>query len=384
MKILAIRGANLASLAGEFEINLDQPPLADAGLFAITGPTGAGKSTLLDALCLALYDRVPRLAGVAGVEVGQAQETKKLRSDDCRTVLRRGAVEGFAEVDFRGIDGGCYRARWSVRRARRKPDGAPQAQELTLIDLAGNQSLGHKKTEVLEATAKRLGLTFDQFRRSVLLAQGDFAAFLKASSKDNSELLERITGTGIYSRLSKAAHERNRQAAAAVADVERQLEQLKPLSAAEREDLERQHAARQDALNRADQSRQAAQLAIDWHRRLATLQAEEQMAAQDLEDAARHWQAAGPRRLRLETVRRVQPLRGAVETVERLRGQAAEAQTALQEAMTAKAAATAEAGQRQAAWESARNALRSAEQILAESRPLLHQARELDTRIAQG
>jgi exonuclease SbcC len=101
MKILAIRGANLTSLAGEFELDLMAPDLAHSGLFAITGPVGAGKSTLLDALCLALYNRTPRLSQSGGVQVGRADEDERLRirANDVRSLLRRGTARGHAEVD---------------------------------------------------------------------------------------------------------------------------------------------------------------------------------------------------------------------------------------------------------------------------------------------
>ncbi|HZI03904.1 MAG TPA: AAA family ATPase, partial [Archangium sp.] len=120
MRILAIRGRNLTSLAGDFALELDQPPLDKLGLFAITGATGAGKSTLLDAMCLALFDRTPRLGERGGVPVGRPEEEvdARLLANDVRGVLRRGAGEGFAEVDFSGKDGRRYRARWTVRRAR--------------------------------------------------------------------------------------------------------------------------------------------------------------------------------------------------------------------------------------------------------------------------
>src|SRR5689334_10025768 len=125
MKILAIRGRNLASLAGDFAVELATPPLATAGLLAITGPTGAGKSTLLDALCLALFDATPRLGGGRGVPIGRPDEAEgeRLGSQDVRGLLLRGAGAGFAEVDFIGQDGRRYRARWSVRRARERADG---------------------------------------------------------------------------------------------------------------------------------------------------------------------------------------------------------------------------------------------------------------------
>ncbi|HEY5951132.1 MAG TPA: AAA family ATPase, partial [Kofleriaceae bacterium] len=210
MKILAIRGCNLASLAGEFEIDLAHGALASAGVFAIVGPTGAGKSTLLDAMCVALFDRTPRLANRSTVLVGRDDDPAALGAQDVRTLLRRGASAGYAEVDFESGDARRYRARWSVRRARGATDGRFQSQQVTLSALDGNdrvgEQLGGTKTETLEAIHQRLGLSFDQFRRSALLAQGEFAAFLRADGKDRSELLERMTGTEIYSQLSVRAH----------------------------------------------------------------------------------------------------------------------------------------------------------------------------------
>ena len=124
MKILAIRGKNLASLSDEFVVNFQSEPLASAGLYAITGPTGSGKSTLLDALCLALYERTPRLmkATTRGESIPDVGDNTVTPSDP-RTILRRGAGEGFAEVDFLGSDGVGYRSRWSARRA---PPGEPR------------------------------------------------------------------------------------------------------------------------------------------------------------------------------------------------------------------------------------------------------------------
>ncbi len=207
MKILAIRGCNLASLAGEFEIDLEHGALGAAGVFAIVGNTGAGKSTLLDALCVALFDRTPRLTNHSRVVIGRSEEDPgALGAQDVRTLLRRGAAQGWAEVDFESGDSRRYRARWSVRRARNQVDGTIQPQQVTLTTLDGGERLGGTKTETLEAIHTRLGLTFDQFRRSALLAQGEFAAFLRADGKDRSELLERMTGTSIYTRLSMQAH----------------------------------------------------------------------------------------------------------------------------------------------------------------------------------
>ena len=209
MKILAIRGCNLASLAGEFEIDLAHGALGAAGVFAIVGPTGAGKSTLLDAMCVALFDRTPRLTNRSKFTIGRdPDDLAAIGAQDVRSLLRRGAAAGWAEVDFESGDLRRYRARWTVRRARNAADGRYQDQQVTLTALDDGEQLGGTKTETLDAIHARLGLSFDQFRRSALLAQGEFATFLRADGKDRSELLERMTGTEIYSRLSIEAHAR--------------------------------------------------------------------------------------------------------------------------------------------------------------------------------
>lgn len=202
MRILAIRGANLASLADEFEIDLREEPLAGAGLFAITGDTGAGKSTILDALCLALYGEFPRVA-VDRREYVRDPSGKELTVKDARSILRRGASQAYAEVDFLGQDGKGYRARWEVRRARGKADGNLQNAERRLDLLDDGSSIATGQTDVLRAVEERTELTFEQFRRTVLLAQGEFDAFLLAAENERAELLEKITGTDIYARISK-------------------------------------------------------------------------------------------------------------------------------------------------------------------------------------
>ena len=204
MKILAIRGANLASLADEFELDLAAEPLASAGLFAITGATGAGKSTLLDAMCAALFNATPRLEGRSTFKVGH-DRSAQVGAADVRSLLRRTAGSGWAEVDFEGRDRRRYRARWSVRRAHNRPSGALQDQETSLIRLDDGVRLGGTRRETQRAIEDALGLTFDQFRRSALLAQGDFAAFLRAAPGERSALLERMTGTALYGALSIAA-----------------------------------------------------------------------------------------------------------------------------------------------------------------------------------
>lgn len=131
MRILAIRGENLASLGQPFSIDFDAEPLASTGLFAITGETGSGKSTILDALCLALYGAYSRFMHSQQDALPDPSGAKVSISDGS-TILRRGAGSGYAEVEFIGQDNQRYRARWEARRARKKPDGAIQSALRTL------------------------------------------------------------------------------------------------------------------------------------------------------------------------------------------------------------------------------------------------------------
>ena len=222
MRLLAVRGRNLASLAEPFEVTFDRGPLAAAGLFAITGETGSGKSTLLDALCLALYGAFPRLAA------GDAQENiadvsgELTRADRPQSILRRGAAEAFAEVDFIALDGAPWRVRWAIRRARGKASGRLQNAEHTLVALAPESAQAALSgTAQVKARIEELtGLTFSQFCRTALLAQGEFDAFLRADVKERAALLEMITGTDLYRRLSKRVYEED----VAVSGIVRALE----------------------------------------------------------------------------------------------------------------------------------------------------------------
>ena len=170
MRILALRGKNIASLAGEFAVDFEQEPLKSAGLFAISGATGAGKSTLLDALCMALYENTPRLIKAGGSKT-LPDGNELISQQDTGNLLRRGTGEGYAEVDFVGCDQVSYRARWSVRRSRNKATGGLQPTAMTLHQLPDLTPIGGKKTEAKAEIEKRIGLKFEQFTRAVLLAQ---------------------------------------------------------------------------------------------------------------------------------------------------------------------------------------------------------------------
>lgn len=210
MKILAIRLKNLTSIEGTVEVDFTAEPLHSAGIFAISGPTGAGKSTLLDALCLALYDKAPRFAtSVESVNLADVGDNQ-INQSDVRNLLRRGTSDGYAEVDFLGIDGRRYRSRWSVRRTRNKISGSLQPQTLEVKELDTEKEFQGTKKELLIQLVDLIGLTYEQFTRTVLLAQNDFATFLKSKGAAKAELLEKLTGTGVYSLISQEVYVRNK------------------------------------------------------------------------------------------------------------------------------------------------------------------------------
>ena len=243
MRILKIKGANLASLAGPFELDLTTEPLKSAGLFAITGETGAGKSTLLDAMCLALYGDCPRLS-TAGVNDDVPDvDGETIKSRDARAILRRGAATGFAEVRFEAPDGDSYSASWTVRRSRGKTDGRLQNVDRALTRLADGQVIESQSMRVKERVEALTGLTYDEFRRTVLLAQGDFDAFLRASTQERAGLLEKVTGTEIYRQISQRVYERFIVLRDALTRLEQRRADTSALTQSARADLSAEKAA---------------------------------------------------------------------------------------------------------------------------------------------
>jgi exonuclease SbcC len=308
MKILAIRLKNLASLAGPFEIDFTAEPLASAGLFAITGPTGAGKSTLLDALCLALFGAVPRLNNT-GRDAKVPDADGEIGTGDPRTLLRRGTGEGYAEVDFVGVDGRRYRARWEANRAREKAGGKLQISRQSLRDIDQDQLLASQKGEYKTQLETALGLNFEQFTRAVLLAQSEFSAFLKADDNDRSELLEKLTDTALYTRLGRRAFDKTKEAREAHKLLLDQASGVTPLSSEVRAELDQRFNEAQQQLKTQQSQLKQLELQHTWLKELRQLQDAQQSAAEQLQTAQQYWESQAGEHLKLTRLDQLAPQR---------------------------------------------------------------------------
>ena len=194
MKLINLKIENIASIETA-EIDFDRGPLADTSVFLITGDTGAGKSTILDSICLALYNTTPRLNGASGTKSNFG--TDNITARNTSNLLRHGARQASAVLTFRGTDGVEYVAAWQVKRNRNYKLTSPE------LTLTWGDTTVRNADAIRKITDEAVGLDFDQFCRTTMLAQGQFTQFLKSKDDEKSEILEKLTGTGIYSEIGK-------------------------------------------------------------------------------------------------------------------------------------------------------------------------------------
>jgi exonuclease SbcC len=312
MKIHSIRLKNLNSLKGEHFIAFNTEPLAGAGLFAITGPTGAGKSTLLDAITLALFGRAARYGNESNPE----------------DVMSRHCGECSAEVVFQ-VPTGIYRATWSRRRARGKVDGKLQDPERAIYDAAGTP-LSTQKRETDTKIEALLGLNYERFLRSALLAQGEFSRFLKAKADERAELLESLTGTEIYSRLGKLAHSETGKKEQELEKKEERLQRIPILSENDRAELEKAHREGEAELKNLETEVEKAARLIDQIKQLQAARQNEKASRDALQVIENDLAKAKPDLDRLALHQRTIPFAqdlGRLETAEKARATAEANQT---------------------------------------------------------
>lgn len=204
MQFLSLKIHNLASIE-DATIDFTTSPLKDAPLFLITGETGAGKTTLLDAICLALYSKTPRMVAESSRNSYSTPIDKKISFSDPRQLLRRGASEASTTLVFIGNDGARYTATWEVHRARKNPDGALGDRQWVL----STDSYTWTKDIEVEIT-RVVGVTYDQFVKTTLLAQGEFSRFLEADETEKADILSHIIGTERYALLGQKVFEKQK------------------------------------------------------------------------------------------------------------------------------------------------------------------------------
>ncbi len=379
MNIEKIIIENLASISGEQTIDFTAEPLRSAGLFAITGDTGAGKSTILDAICLALYNRAPRFDDAERIRKDELETSddkgQSIQAGDVRGILRRGQKHGSATVVFATPDGARYEARWSVRVKR---TGTYDRVERSLRRLSPKKHTFGER-EIDDAVRDAVGLDYAQFTRTVLLAQNSFANFLKARRDDKSALLEKLTGTDIYGRISKKVYELNAEAQADVEALKNKMEGMlhDRLEPEELAALEERQNLLQASIGQNEESLEKTARQLQWY--ADTALAEQEVAQKEQEHDRAHKELEALRGDELELLRydELSPIQPLFQEI-RMR-QADLAAMQQREAETARALAaakeTADAAARR--LDTAREATDDAEQFLRIRQPLISRGNAL-------
>ncbi|HCQ61396.1 MAG TPA: ATP-dependent dsDNA exonuclease, partial [Acinetobacter nosocomialis] len=332
MKILSIRIKNLASLADEHFIDFESAPLAHAGLIAIVGKTGAGKSTILDAMCLALFNRVPRLKDSDGKL--KDVDGSELLTNSPLTVLRRGTGHGFAELCFIAQDQKRYLARWEIKRARENPNGKLQSVQRHLKCLTDGVVLADKAKAVDEKVKQITQLSFEQFTRAVLLAQSEVTAFLKARDSERGELLEYLTNSSIFAKIGELAFRKTADIAKQRKQLEEFLGHIEILSDEEIAAFTEQYQQAQENYQQLEQQKHVLDKQQQWFERKAKLEQEVQAKQQQFQTQQNHYQQLASEREQLKRLEVFSEIRPQVfqqaqnlQTLQQLEPQIQQAQT---------------------------------------------------------
>ena len=367
MRILQVRFKNLNSLVGEWEIDLTDPAFASDGIFAITGPTGSGKTTILDAICLALYGRTPRLSRV---------------NKGGNELMSRQTGECYAEVTFE-TQAGRFRCHWSQHRARKKPDGELQAPRHEIADADSGRIFEAKIRGVAEQIESATGMDFDRFTRSMLLAQGSFAAFLQAGPDERAPILEQITGTEIYSQISKRVHERRSEERKKLDALQAELTGMQILSTEDERQLSTSLVQKTRQDTELNQQITLKNHAIAWIDGIIRLEEELKLLQLRKQDLSARQEAFAPEQEKLERAAQALELSGEYAALTSIRREQETERQSLGDCMKSLPALEVVEKQANDAMKTSGEKLdkRKAEQ--KEASPVIRRVRELDLKIRE-
>ena len=307
-----------------------------------------------------------------------------IAQNDSRSILRRGTAEGYSEVDFVALTGEVFRSRWTVRRSRGKVDGSLQKVEMTLTNLTSGVEQQGTKTELLSHISKLIGLSFEQFNRSVLLAQGDFATFLKARQTDKAEILEKLTGTEIYSRISASIYERTKRAEGEYKLLQERIKGIELLTEEQLQQLSAEKEELQVRLSVSKKKEETLSGKLKWLEEEGRLNTGCIQAEETLSVVRKEIEAARPRYELLFRIEQAQDIRDVYMEQRNARQQTTagrsrlnEIQVAIQKNAALQTSATAQ-------WEAAQKAQTEFKAYLLQQEPQLDKARALDVQLAEN
>ena len=368
MKILELRFKNLNSLYGEWRIDFTESEYAFNGIFALIGPTGAGKSTILDAICLALYGSTPRLGRI---------------TQSSNDIMSRQTGECFAEVVF-ASQAGRFRCHWAQHRSRKKADGDLQNPRHEISEAnAEGKVIENQLKSVLGAVEDTTGMDFDRFTRSILLAQGGFDTFLKATVEQKSKILEQITGTKIYSDISIGVHERLRDEKAILSTLEAESRGIHILTPEEEYSTEEELKLSQLKEKNLGTLVSDFSKAIVWLNDIAQLKQETRELAEEERILIEDTLAFLPNRTILDSASKAATLEGAYATFSGLRQQQKEDQNSLQIEKDALPALESDADIHSECLVKAEELTEQAKTAQQKAVPTLRKVRALDQNLAQ-
>ena len=367
MKILELRFKNLNSLYGEWVIDFTDPEYVSSGIFALTGPTGAGKSTILDAICLALYGATPRLGKI---------------TKSGNEIMSRQTGECYAEVLFES-QAGRFRCHWEQRRARKKAEGNLQDQEHQIVEAGTGKPIETKKSLVGGIIEEKTGMDFDRFTRSILLAQGGFDTFLKADVEQKSKILEQITGTEIYSEISRRVHERQSEERDKLNLLQAETSGIVILKPEQEKEIQDDLAAKQKQETELAGKSTETGKAITWLTTIEDLKKEILSLTDEADKLKTDTEAFKPERAKLEQAIKAATLDGTYATLTALRKQQTDDQTSLKTDESALPELETSANTQFETLKAAEQLTLKAKEELKTAAPLIQKIRSLDQKIAE-